>query len=269
MSETSKQNYLEAFNEFYRLKQQYEDNYRKKKVKIINNDSLSKREKREEIKKIKRPCLICKRNVGMRFSQKGDMLQAECGDQSKPCRFNIQLQRSNYVDKNVLLENINGMMEDSKLKIILIKLNILFGYNTEEEGLSEFEEVSTEIQGNDALKSILDSDMEEFLKDANKRAILDQNEITLYTKIQEIKSFVKQYEETENKKFLSDSVEILVNDIVSLNKKIMQQKYEVSRVDYDSDDGTYHLIQRPFTLNSFQSEKIDGEPSVVKFNLKK
>ena len=269
MSETSKQNYLEAFNEFYRLKHQYEDNYRKKKVKIINNDSLSKREKREELKKIKRPCLICKRNVGMRFSQKDDMLQAECGDQSKPCRFSIQLQRAKYSDKNAILENINSIMEDSKLKIILIKLNILFGYNTEEEGLAEFEQVNAEIQGNDALKNIIDSDMAEFLENINKRAILDQNEITLYTKVQEIKSLVQKYEETEDIRFLSDSVEILVNDVILLNKKIMEQKYEVSRVDYDSDDGTYHLIQRPFTLNSYPNEQIDGEPSVLKFNLKK
>ena len=31
MTESAKQNYLEAFNELYRLKHQYDDNYRKKK----------------------------------------------------------------------------------------------------------------------------------------------------------------------------------------------------------------------------------------------
>ena len=121
MTESAKQNYLEAFNEFYRLKQQYDDNYRKKKVKIINNDSLTRRDKREELKKIKRPCLICKRNVGMDFTQKGNMLKAECGDKSKPCKFDIELERANNVDKNLMLHNINSVIEDTKLKIILIK----------------------------------------------------------------------------------------------------------------------------------------------------
>ena len=269
MSESAKQNYLEAFNEYYRLKHQYEDNYRKKKIKIINNDSLTKREKREELKKVKRPCLVCKRNVGMNFSHNGNMLKADCGDKTKPCKFDIQLERAGNVDKNEMLHNINYIIEETKLKIILIKLNILFGYNTEEEGLAEFEDISSELDGNTMLKNTIESDIQQLLENVDDRAILDQNEITLYTKIQEIKSLVGKYKDEENTTFLSDAVEILVNDIIPLNKRIMSQKYEVSSVDYDSDDGTYHLIQRPFTLNSHFSEKIDGTPNVLKFNIKK
>ena len=159
MSESSKNNYLEAFNEFYRLKHQYDDNYRKKKVKIINNDSLSNNKKREELKKIKRPCLICKRNVGMNFSLDGKMLKAECGDTAKPCKFDIQLERATNNDKNLILHNINYSIEDTKLKIILIKLNILFGYSTEEEGLAEFEEIQSELDGNKMLKNVIETDL--------------------------------------------------------------------------------------------------------------
>lgn len=269
MTESAKQNYLEAFNEFYRLKHQYDDNYRKKKVKIINNDSLTKRDKREELKKIKRPCLVCKRNVGMDFTQKGNMLKAECGDKSNPCKFDIELERANNLDKNLMLHNINSVIEDTKLKIILIKLNILFGYNTEEEGLAEFEEINGELEANTTLKNIIEADIQQLLENVDDRAILDQNEIVLYTKIREIKSLVEKYRENENKTFLTDAVEILTNDIMPLNKKIMSQKYEVSTVDYNSDDDTYHLIQKPFTLNSHFSDKIDGTPNVLKFNVKK
>ena len=49
MTESAKQNYLEAFNEFYRLKHQYDDNYRKKKVTDANNNDNDKQKRRKYI----------------------------------------------------------------------------------------------------------------------------------------------------------------------------------------------------------------------------
>lgn len=57
----------EALNEFFKLKSKYETQISANKKKIINDASLSKREKRSEFLKLKPKCINCQRPGGTKF----------------------------------------------------------------------------------------------------------------------------------------------------------------------------------------------------------
>ena len=94
---------IEAINKFYQLKGKYDEIVRRKKQKIINNDSLSKREKKRlwESEKIK--CINCRKPVGTFFSVKNRRLLAQCGavkytslpEGTKACKLNIDIELAN------------------------------------------------------------------------------------------------------------------------------------------------------------------------------
>ena len=92
---------IEAINKYYQLKGQYDEIKRRKKQKIINNDSLSKREKKRLWDSEKIKCINCKKPVGTFFSVKNRRLLAQCGatfsknrsdPNIKPCKLNIDIQ---------------------------------------------------------------------------------------------------------------------------------------------------------------------------------
>ena len=57
----------ESLNEYFKLKQKYEAEIAANKKRIINNPTLSKREKRSEFMKLKPKCISCKRPGGSVF----------------------------------------------------------------------------------------------------------------------------------------------------------------------------------------------------------
>ena len=57
----------ESLNEYFKLKQKYEAEIAANKKRIINNSTLSNREKRSEFMKLKPKCINCKRPGGSIF----------------------------------------------------------------------------------------------------------------------------------------------------------------------------------------------------------
>ena len=57
----------ESLNEYFKLKQKYEAEIAANKKRIINNPTLSNREKRSEFMKLKPKCINCKRPGGSIF----------------------------------------------------------------------------------------------------------------------------------------------------------------------------------------------------------
>ena len=60
MSESESESVLNNINEFYKLKNKYETYNQKNKNKILNNPTLSWKERQTEFKKIKPKCIYLK-----------------------------------------------------------------------------------------------------------------------------------------------------------------------------------------------------------------
>ena len=60
-------------------------------------------------------------------------MKAKCGDETNPCSLNIVLETGTYTHLQKELVELKDAIEDGKKNFIILKLNSLFGYNTDED----------------------------------------------------------------------------------------------------------------------------------------
>jgi len=120
----------DALNEYFRLKEKFEEGINVNKRKIINNQTLSKREKRSEYLKLMPKCVNCRRpsKKGTIFSitfhpsdDKTDSyrtFKSVCGNIVDPCNLNIEINLGIVDYLNTLIENIRNEINEAKNSII-------------------------------------------------------------------------------------------------------------------------------------------------------
>jgi hypothetical protein len=120
----------EAIFEFFNLRQKYQKN-------IKHNLKIKKRKPRPK-------CVNCERPVGTIFTITDKQYAAVCGDKSSPCNLDILIIKGHSVFYKNFIETGNMHIATEKQKIIQNKLNILFGYITDNEGLKIMEDIINE-----------------------------------------------------------------------------------------------------------------------------
>jgi hypothetical protein len=245
----------EALDEFYKLKNAYETNYHEKYVMPIISSNKSKREKRVQYSKIPKPeCINCKRNVGTIFSTMTDNnalirnFIAKCGNIQDPCPLNIQIQMSKREQYNQFITEGLQIIEKMKLQIIKEKNNSLF-FNKDVATL--FEEITEELN---ATTNIIGQSIESnILKNNNpeKKQLLKRL-INEYGKgcILPFKQMVSGYMDNNDELLLHNSIKFYIDEMIPKLKQIQDIKYDVSMVDFNAEEQTYHLIQLPNSLEN-------------------
>ena len=262
----------EALNEYFKMKMKYESQINANKKKIMNNPTLSKREKRSEFLKLKPKCINCKRPGGTKFQvlfheeniaeDKYDSrreYKAECGLVADPCPLNINIE----VNKVELLPEILNSMEKEiktiKNKIINDKNKLLFGYLTTEEALKNFEEDEMGI-------TLYTEYYEKYLEAYNK--LVDNHEekddlnktITeSYIFIDQIKECIKKSKDLEDKQFITDAVQIYTTSLMPVLNKIRRLKYNENMVWHDEDTNTCKLIQNKYNISNMSYSNLEDK----------
>ena len=158
----------DALNDYFRLKEKFEHEINVNKRKIINNPTLSKREKRAEYLKLMPKCVNCKRpsRKGTIFSitfnpsnDKDDsyrVFKSQCGNLADPCNLNIEINLGSF-------ENLDKSIADIKNEIDYAKKNIITDKNTLDsfitDGFNNFKSLKTAIIKNPALGKSLKSEL--------------------------------------------------------------------------------------------------------------
>lgn len=269
----------EALNEFFKLKSKYETQISANKKKIINNATLSKREKRSEFLKLKPKCINCQRPGGTKFQviyfdEKGNAAvdydshreyRAECGIVANPCPLNIKVQ----IGKVEMLQDILNTMETEiktfKNKIITDKNRLLFGYLTTEEALKNFDEdkvsisLYTELYEKylEAYNKIVDNDE---LKDDLNKSITES-----YIFIDQIKECVKKSQDLDELLYIQDAVQIYTTSLIPLLDKIRMLKYNENMVWQDEDTNSCRLIQNRYSIDNMSYPNL--EDKVLSFTI--
>jgi hypothetical protein len=248
-----------AINEFYKLKNKYEIELFKKKKTIINNVTLSSKEKKNEFKKLKPKCINCKRPGGTLFSVKFfpgkdeyREFRAVCGIVSDPCNLNITVQTGKYNLLPVVLEDIETEIQNNKKSIIDDKNRLLFGLMTTETALKNFEEIKDYIAD---LTSLLETYLDEYnsiTDNLEKKTLLKESITKSYFYIEEIKLALKKFNEEDNTQYVRDAVNIYLNTLNPLLNKISELKYKENTVYYNENDNTYNLMQNQYTSQSLE-----------------
>jgi hypothetical protein len=259
----------EAINEFYRLKDKYENGYYEKYVKPIVKSDKSKREKRVDFSKLpKHECINCKRNVGTLFTIRSDIKEgvknykAKCGDIKEPCPLDIQI---NYAIREPIDKLIrSGLSEIEKIKLDIIKEKnnaLFFNKNV----VNIFEKITQDLKDETGSTGfIIETNI--LRNDNPEQQLLLKKMIDEFGKgcILPFKEMMKQYNETNNELILNQSVNFYITEMIPKLKEIQELKYDINIVEFDEINNIYKLIQLPNSLESneyFYKE----DDKVVKF----
>jgi hypothetical protein len=272
----------EALNEYFKLKLKYESQNMNNKKIIINNVTLSNREKRAEFLKLKPKCINCKRPGGTIFkttyfenTDNADIYRehsATCGIIANPCNLNIKIQIGKV---ELLPEMLNYMEKDIKeLKneIINDKNKLLFGYLTTDETLSNFEHLKDTVTSYTSLYEQYLQHYNNIVDNEEKKIETNESITESYINIEQIKECITKMNETNNVQYAHDAVNIYVTTLAPLLSKIRNLKYNENFVTHNDVTNTCNLIQNIYSISSlsfssFQNKVVSfdvGYESIVK-----
>ena len=229
--ETNKElNYLESIDEFFKLKNKYEKDYKKTlrdiylKYKYVSRKSKSFIQ--NQLSSIKPKCIKCGRPVGTIFSIKENRFSAVCGDRVKPCRLHIDIFRgfTRLVDSNLYF--FKKTIVETESDIISEKMENILNYTADEESLKTAKETLENYNFfQKGFKEALDKYNEAYDNEEKNENI--QKKISeINQKRLEIYELLNEYERnTNNKSLIKRSVEIYVNELVPVIESLRRTKY--------------------------------------------
>jgi hypothetical protein len=264
--------FKDALNTYYGLKSQYEKNMAKEKNKIINTPGLSWREKRREFLRIKPKCINCKRPLGTIFktrnTKEGERhLIALCGDRANPCPLNIDLNVGYIVNIFDFIQNDEKEIDKYKKDIIKEKNDLLFGYIDSEEAVKRFDELKENIS---ALMSSYEYTLEIYLNIVNnkeKKEDLKKKSTAFFLEVDNFKKMISDYEKTQDVQYVSDAIELYINSILPTTTELRNLKYAYSAVEYNEDENTYSLIQKPITQEELEWDLGEKPQGIVSMKM--
>ena len=260
---------IEAINEFYRLKDKYENGFYEKYVKPILNKNNSKRDKKAEFSKLpKQECINCKRNVGTIFTIRTDIennikkFTAKCGDTENPCPLDIQINYGIREGMNKFIKTGLGYIDEIKLNIIKEKNNVIF-FNKNVMGI--FDTLTEDLKSeSDNAGIMIETNI--LRNDNPEKKMLLKKSINEFGQefILPFKEMIKQYDETNNELIVNQAVNFYINEMIPKLKEIQEMKYDVNMVEFDEMNNIYKLIQLPISLEN-NEYFYKGDDKVIKF----
>ena len=229
---------LSAIDNYYKLKSKYEMTKKTKCIFCGNEGSTI----------FKTLCIIGNKT-----------LIAECKS-SQSCSKNIKILTGKIENFHEKISLLKQQIEKLKLKIILYKNDILFGYVNPEK-TDKFKKIMNEFDFHTLeLKVFMDlySDIIDNQRDYDN---LKKLESDLYIQILNIKRDIINYNNEKHTEDLDDAVNIFVEILSNFDReqrglleKIMLLKYVNPSVEYDEKEKTLHLIQIPKQYDIYSNE---------------
>ena len=284
----SKENVLypdvkEAVNEYYQLKNRYEENKKDVIKKIMNENKGSRKEKIKKVRNAVFKCINCGKNGGTNFEKENlNFLTARCGNAQNPCNLNIRILSSlGFLDHEI--EAIRNDTEKAKQKIIQTKMDTLFGYINEKTSIEIFEKNMKTIQSNnlDYGASIVENSYYEMQNDSKKTSVISRKMADVHEKLAEIRRDMEEYDNTGNKKIL-EAVAQKQKHIHDAMNIIRSVKYPIHEIVQETvynlvdDEGNFMdeskapkmdlnvLKQYPYCFDDFLNPNLD-ELNVIKY----
>jgi hypothetical protein len=239
-------------NDYYSIKNLYDEEYKMMKLQLIKNNSFSWKEKIIELSKKKPKCVNCKRNVGTIFSRKLDdnfniILKAECGDKNKPCPLKIEIVIDGFIDYipdtlNEYYQQINTL----KNNIIIYKNNIVFGYIN--SNLQEMNKITKDLEHSIVYYNLLKNKLIDILDNPLENDELNTLHNQLYQLIDRNATLLNEYKKTNDNTFLKEIVETYIHTLTPLLLQIRNLKYKYITVDFNNNDQTFHFIGKKYNI---------------------
>jgi len=266
-----KEEFINALNTYYKLKQSYEDNYKKEKNQIIKLKNLRWKERRKDFMQLKPQCINCGRHVGSMFythvEKEERQLVAKCGDKINPCPLNIVINLGYIINLQFELANDEKKIEKTKKEIIIDKNDLLFGYITSTEAINKFDKIKKEYASTIDNYEFYLKILNDIIHNKEKKEETDRLQADIQLMIDNYKILINSYEKSQNKQFINDAIEMFVKEIIPRLKELRNKKYLISEIDFNKDDNTFHLVQLPVLIDNFEFDIAANEHGVVSLKI--
>jgi len=263
---------------YYELKQKYEEGLNNRKRKIKKNKDLTLKEKRIQIKKLIGKCVNCNKPGGTIFEERNGTLKAVCGSKT-PCNLNLNIKRKFYDNMRDLEQKNNKSSESLKMRIIMTKLDYLFGLNhSKDEIVDKFNELKTELAHITESQMIIQKKYGDIISGVHREPLLIDAAQELVNEIAELKNIYEEYLVDPLPAYLTTMVEKYLTTIKPLTEKIRAMNYgyyaietnvdttlamegtELIRISSDDDvsrekKAIYTLVALPYRLEQFEQER--------------
>ena len=254
---------FEAINNYYKLKLKYENKINDFKRKLLGNSELTKKQKRAKFLKFVPKCVLCKKDGGSVFSNKGRTLKAVCGA-SPPCKLDIEIEHGIYESRETMVKILREEFENIKNSIIRTKLDLLFSYIDEPTAVKIFEEKRAELNNiGENYKNKL-TELLLITNNPTKKTNIETSTRTLYLIIAELKTLISDFNAEQNEELITDAVELYKGRILPTSERIRNLKYSYNAIEYNDDNNTYHLIQEPYTILQLETDVMEQKIKIIK-----
>jgi hypothetical protein len=247
---------------YYKLKQNYKELMDDRKLMIRKTEGLNMKDLKARFKKLIPKCVNCGKAGGTIFEEKNGMLKAVCAAKVQ-CTLNINIKRKFY-DNALELEQKNDIIsENLKLRIIMTKLDYLFGLNnSKEETIDKFNKLKGELAQISETQLILNKKFGHIISGDNRDPLLIDANNDLANEIDELKKIYAEYlEETSTTGasgagYITAMVEKYVSLIKPLVEKIRQMQYGYYAIEeVDDETDVYRLVADPYRFDQFEQER--------------
>ena len=237
-------NYFECLKEYFKRKNTYEEEFKKKKKMAFKKQPTKKIGKRLA-SMVKMQCIYCKRNVGTTFSNTKKHYKAICGDKINPCELKIDIYAGDYFNVLELITAFEDHLKELREDIINMKLNSIFEYTSNELSIKlynkKLEEYSKE---SSAFEELMDRYNELFNLDANeeKKNLLIENKKNIQEKRDNVNKLLLEYKESNNKRILTEAIDIQINEIIPIIKNQTHLEYDKGYIEIETNDDNDECI---------------------------
>lgn len=263
---------INAINDYYKLKQKYEKQQKDYIKKIRKNEDLTVSEKRRLYKSFQSKCINCKNSGGSIFSNKDRVIKAVCGNTTDPCKLNIELNLGNYANIVNLDEDYTDKVDSIKRKIIMTKLDFLFGYITDEStAIDNFTKLRKNLAQYMEAQLLVQKRYNEVVQNEDKEKEIYLAEEKLYKEIMEIRNIYLLYQYNSKQNYITEMVEKYIHIIQPLSDKIRSLKYVRNIIEDEEEtfhkDKTYILHQDEYTSMDLEQEVSGDKKSGIVKNI--
>lgn len=254
---------IQAMEEYYKLKHEYDDRLAKAKRKIIRDKSKDKQQKKQELAAIKTKCINCGKegvNEGIIFSNVDRVLKATCGVVGNPCSLNIEINTGDYETLPSIGKFVKDEMQDLTIEIIRTKLDMLFGFIPEQEAFTTFTEKKGEYDEMSGNLRDIDEQFDSMIRNTRNKDAISDKKADIFVIVERLKELIDQFNEDSNPVLIDEAVSLYNSELAPNVKQLRELTYKKNTIECSTgetgptmcDDDIFYLVQSPYTYDEMQ-----------------
>jgi hypothetical protein len=245
MSTDLLQSYYSELEQYYKLKNKYQDAKQKKINELIVNKSLDINQKKQTLAKYKPKCVNCKADGGTIFTETPELLRATCGNTTGPCNLDLAIKRKKFSQINNQLIQSSAKIVKYKKQIISTKLDFLFNYIEEEKAVELFETLKLELSNSQESYNNLLNLYNSITNNEELKTMIFEKTNDFETNKKQYSEALELYKSSGEIVYLISAIEIHKTKLAVIGKELMNLKYKSCYVEKNDED-KYILFQNSY-----------------------